>query len=101
MAVNSNERSSSVSWQTNSSETSMRLGLAVLSNPGDRRAITNILEDSRLPELGFYAKTLVVSGASFAEKSLGWALDHAKRSDIPVDPQLAAQVEARLRRNGI
>lgn len=100
MAVNGGERTGNIAWQVNRAETSMRIGLARLENPTNRGAITSILEASQLPELGLYAKTLVASPASFTEKSLGWALDHARKTDIPVDPNLVAQVEARIRRKG-
>lgn len=100
MAVNSGERIGNLTWQTNSAETSMRLGMARLDNPTDKRAISGILAESKLPELGFFAKSLISNGTEYARNSLGWALDDARRNNIPVNAELAAAVQARLVRSG-
>lgn len=98
MALNNGERAGNIASAVNSTETSMRLGLARLENPTDRARVGSILEAAKLPELSFYARTLATNSTAYAEKSLEWALAHAKKSDLPVDPVLAAQVEARLQR---
>jgi len=100
MAVSGSERNSGIAWQTNRAETSMRLGLARLENPADRDRVSGIIADSQLPELAFFARTLATNPTEYAVKSLGWALGDAKNKDIPIDPGLVQEVQARLKRAG-